>query len=111
MLLVEMYDTKDRNNFQRGKIRRMCDYELTEGSRIRIMPDVHAGKILLLIKISRRIPAGFRLCRDKLFLSLQKVCSHAVHHSSLNRFFSNSRRPSSLILQSSLDIALLSTDR
>ncbi|MCR5742208.1 MAG: RtcB family protein [Lachnospiraceae bacterium] len=26
------------------QIRRMCDYEMTEGSRIRIMPDVHAGK-------------------------------------------------------------------
>lgn len=26
------------------QIRRMCDYGLTEGSRIRIMPDVHAGK-------------------------------------------------------------------
>ena len=26
------------------QIRRMCDYALTEGSRIRIMPDVHAGK-------------------------------------------------------------------
>jgi len=26
------------------QIRRMCDYRLTEGSRIRIMPDVHAGK-------------------------------------------------------------------
>lgn len=26
------------------QIRRMCDYDLTEGSRIRIMPDVHAGK-------------------------------------------------------------------
>ncbi|MGN0478991.1 MAG: RtcB family protein [Hominenteromicrobium sp.] len=26
------------------QIRRMCDYSLTEGSRIRIMPDVHAGK-------------------------------------------------------------------
>ncbi len=25
------------------QIRRMCEYELTEGSRIRIMPDVHAG--------------------------------------------------------------------
>ena len=25
------------------QIRRMCDYGLTEGSRIRIMPDVHAG--------------------------------------------------------------------
>ena len=25
------------------QIRRMCDYELTVGSRIRIMPDVHAG--------------------------------------------------------------------
>ena len=25
------------------QIRRMCDYELTAGSRIRIMPDVHAG--------------------------------------------------------------------
>ncbi|MBQ1317452.1 MAG: RtcB family protein [Lachnospiraceae bacterium] len=27
-----------------AQIRRMCDYEFTEGSRIRIMPDVHAGK-------------------------------------------------------------------
>lgn len=27
-----------------GQIRRMCDYELTRNSRIRIMPDVHAGK-------------------------------------------------------------------
>lgn len=26
------------------QIRRMCDYIITEGSRIRIMPDVHAGK-------------------------------------------------------------------
>lgn len=26
------------------QIRRMCDYPLTAGSRIRIMPDVHAGK-------------------------------------------------------------------
>ena len=25
------------------QIRRMCDYAMTEGSRIRIMPDVHAG--------------------------------------------------------------------
>lgn len=27
-----------------NQIKRMCDYELTKGSRIRIMPDVHAGK-------------------------------------------------------------------
>lgn len=26
------------------QIKRMCDYALTEGSKIRIMPDVHAGK-------------------------------------------------------------------
>ena len=26
------------------QIRRMCDYPFTEGSRIRFMPDVHAGK-------------------------------------------------------------------
>ncbi len=26
------------------QIQRMCDYEFTQGSRIRIMPDVHAGK-------------------------------------------------------------------
>lgn len=26
------------------QIRRMCDYAMTEGSRIRIMPDVHSGK-------------------------------------------------------------------
>lgn len=28
----------------REQIRRMCSYELTKGSRVRIMPDVHAGK-------------------------------------------------------------------
>ncbi len=27
-----------------AQIRRMCDYEFTNGSKIRIMPDVHAGK-------------------------------------------------------------------
>lgn len=26
------------------QIRRMCDFDMTEGSKIRIMPDVHAGK-------------------------------------------------------------------
>ena len=26
------------------QIRRMCDYALTENAKIRIMPDVHAGK-------------------------------------------------------------------
>ncbi len=26
------------------QIRRMCDYDLTQGSKVRIMPDVHAGK-------------------------------------------------------------------
>ena len=26
------------------QIRRMCDYDFTENSRVRIMPDVHAGK-------------------------------------------------------------------
>ena len=26
------------------QIQRMCDYPFTENSRIRIMPDVHAGK-------------------------------------------------------------------
>ena len=28
----------------RAQITRMCDYDFTKGSRIRIMPDVHAGK-------------------------------------------------------------------
>ena len=28
----------------REQIRRMCNYEFTQGSKIRIMPDVHAGK-------------------------------------------------------------------
>ena len=27
-----------------GQIRRMCDYPFTQGSKVRIMPDVHAGK-------------------------------------------------------------------
>ena len=27
-----------------AQIQRMCDTEMTKGSRIRIMPDVHAGK-------------------------------------------------------------------
>ena len=29
-----------------GQIRRMCDHDLTKGSKVRIMPDVHAGKRL-----------------------------------------------------------------
>ena len=33
------------------QIRRMCDYEFTAGSKVRIMPDVHAGK-----EISMSIP-------------------------------------------------------
>ena len=27
-----------------NQIRRMCDYEFTQGAKVRIMPDVHAGK-------------------------------------------------------------------
>lgn len=34
--------TTDEN--ARAQIARMCDYEFTRDSRIRIMPDVHAGK-------------------------------------------------------------------
>ena len=30
------------------QIRRMCDHEFTEGSRTRIMPDVHAGEKVLI---------------------------------------------------------------
>ena len=26
------------------QVRRMCDYDLTAGSKVRIMPDVHSGK-------------------------------------------------------------------
>ena len=26
------------------QIQRMCDFEFTEGSKVRIMPDVHSGK-------------------------------------------------------------------
>ena len=29
------------------QIRRMCDYEFTTGSKVRIMPDVHAGRLVL----------------------------------------------------------------
>ena len=39
------------------QIRRMCDYGCTEGSKIRIMPDVHAGKgctIGITVTINRR---------------------------------------------------------
>ena len=32
------------DEFAVTQIQRMCDYDLTEGSRVRIMPDVHAGK-------------------------------------------------------------------
>lgn len=35
---------KEIDEKARNQIRRMCDYEITEGSSIRIMPDVHAGK-------------------------------------------------------------------
>ena len=36
---------KEKSTLQSAsQIRRMCDYEVTAGSQIRIMPDVHAGK-------------------------------------------------------------------
>lgn len=35
---------KIMDEFAREQILRMCSYELTEGCRVRIMPDVHAGK-------------------------------------------------------------------
>ena len=35
---------KNIDDKAREQIRRMCDYEFTHGSKIRIMPDVHAGK-------------------------------------------------------------------
>ena len=35
---------KEIDETARAQIQRMCDYEFTRGSRIRIMPDVHAGK-------------------------------------------------------------------
>ena len=50
------------------QIRRMCDYEFTAGSRIRIMPDVHAGKgctigtsekQILIIRNSMKRPTSF----------------------------------------------------
>lgn len=34
---------KEMEDEAREQIRRMCDYEFTRGSKIRIMPDVHAG--------------------------------------------------------------------
>ena len=34
------------------QIRRMCDYDLTRGSKVRIMPDVHAGKGFMKIRLS-----------------------------------------------------------
>ena len=34
---------KEMEDGAREQIKRMCDYEFTEGSKIRIMPDVHAG--------------------------------------------------------------------
>lgn len=39
---VSCAKTIDEN--ARAQIARMCDYEFTRDSRIRIMPDVHAGK-------------------------------------------------------------------
>ena len=37
-------DVKTKLNEAIEQIRRMCDYPMTEGAKIRIMPDVHAGK-------------------------------------------------------------------
>ena len=52
---IEMFEIKGKRNTAicyatiieekaEEQIRRMCDYEFADGSRIRIMPDVHAGK-------------------------------------------------------------------
>ena len=35
---------KNIDDKAREQIQKMCDYEFTSGSKIRIMPDVHAGK-------------------------------------------------------------------
>ena len=37
------------------QVRRMCDYEFTEGSRIAIMPDVHAGKGWTTMTVKNRV--------------------------------------------------------
>ena len=51
------------------QIRRMCDYALTEGSRIRIMPDVHAGKGCTYLYAHRetRDFMGFTLLQHLLY--------------------------------------------
>ena len=46
------------------QIRRMCDYEFTAGSKIRIMPDVHARVTFTLISappFNRVVPGIFSL--------------------------------------------------
>lgn len=51
------------------QIRRMCDYPMTEGSRIRIMPDVHSGKGCTIGKKEKqRIGVEFRNGFDADFL-------------------------------------------
>lgn len=52
------------------QIRRMCDYPMTEGSRIRIMPDVHSGKgctigTTMTITVTRSVPSGKAYNRKK----------------------------------------------
>ena len=55
------------------QIRRMCDYEMTEGSKIRIMPDVHAGKgctigtTMTIVDIAAHIiPSGRDVWNNKM---------------------------------------------
>ena len=58
------------------------------------------------------IPIGGGIMKDfRRDLWQGKLLNFYAPYSNLNWFFSNSNSPSSLILQSSLDIALLSTDR
>ena len=56
------------------QIRRMCDYEFTEGSKIRIMPDVHAGKGCTLMASKILLSASIRIFLEEK--PMPPACRH-----------------------------------
>ena len=73
-----------------NQIRRMCDYDMTAGSKICIMPDVHAGKGCTIgttmTIVDKAVPnvvgvdigCGIRLILEKWRLILKSLMKHVI---------------------------------
>ena len=58
------------------QIRRMCDYELTKNSHIRIMPDVHVGKGCTIVN-NMLVCDNCRISSVTNLKVIKETCSHS----------------------------------